>query len=42
MVEEMTEGKDEDPGLDNGNWRRVWPAPIKPLEDELLSTFDDR
>jgi transposase-like protein len=39
MVEEMTEGKDEDPGLDNGNWRRVWPAPIKPLEDELLSSW---
>jgi transposase-like protein len=39
MVEEMTEEKDEDPGLDNGNWRRVWPAPIKPLEDELLSSW---
>jgi transposase-like protein len=35
----MTEGKDEAPRLDDGNWRRVWPAPIKPLEDELLSSW---
>ena len=39
MVEKMTEEKDEGPRLDDGNWRRVWPAPIKPLEDELLSSW---
>jgi len=35
----MTEEKGAAPRLDYGNWRRVWPAPIKPLEDELLSSW---
>jgi transposase-like protein len=39
MVKKMTEEKDEAPRLDSGNWRRAWPAPLKPLEDELLSSW---
>ena len=39
MVKKMTEEKDEAPRLDSGNWRRAWPVPLKPLEDELLSSW---
>lgn len=39
MVEKMREEKDEAPRLDGENWRRTWPAPLKPLEDELLSSW---
>lgn len=39
MVEKMREEKDEVARLDEENWRRAWPVPLKPLEDELLSSW---
>jgi transposase-like protein len=39
MVKKMTEEKDEVIRLNDENWRRTWPVPLKPLEDELLSSW---
>ncbi len=39
MVEKMTEEKDEAARLNGEDWRRTWPVPLKPLEDELLSSW---
>ncbi|MCI0338146.1 MAG: TniQ family protein [Acidobacteria bacterium] len=35
----MREEKDEVARLIDENWRRAWPVPLKPLEDELLSSW---
>lgn len=39
MLKKITEEKDEAAKFNDENWRRAWPAPLKPLEDELLSSW---
>src|SRR5262245_57385389 len=39
MVKKVTEEKDGMAGLNDEYWRRAWPVPLTPQEDELLSSW---